>query len=248
MLYSAAREIWIYFPGKTLAPIVVSHVESHPRVLYQRGVKGEYLVQLSATNRRWAQYAYQFAHEFCHVLSSYDNKEFVGDTPVAPNQWLEESLCEAASLFTLRKMAETWEAAPPCPQWRDYAPALRDYAGQLAGEAHRRLAVGTDLSQWYRQHWDDLRGSAYLREYNEVLANVLASDLAAEPRYWAAIAFLNADKSSTIGSLEDYIKSWSSATPEPHRAFVQKLAQLLGVADEAAPLKIASASPASQQP
>jgi hypothetical protein len=248
VLNSAARELFAHFPGRSLAPIVVSHSEGNPRVLYQRGPNGEYLMQLSAGNRRWSQYAYQFAHEFCHVLSNYDNKQFAGDTPIAPNQWLEESLCEAASLFTLRSMANSWEAAPPYPQWRDYAPLLRDYAGQLAGEAHRHLAEGTDLSQWYRQHRDNLRGSAYLREYNEVLANVLASDLAAEPRHWTALAFLNADKSATIGDLGDYIESWSSATPEPQRAFVQKLAQLLGVADEAAPLKLASASLILQQP
>jgi hypothetical protein len=124
---------------------------------------------------------------------------------------------------------------------------LRDYAEELAGEAHRQLAEGMDLSQWYRQHQDELRRSAYLREYNEVVANVLASDLAAEPRCWTAIAFLNADKSATTGSLGEYVESWSAATPEPHRAYVQKLAELLGVAGETAALKLASASPASPQ-
>lgn len=39
VLNSAARELWSHFPGRTLAPIVVSHNEDNPRVLYQRGPK-----------------------------------------------------------------------------------------------------------------------------------------------------------------------------------------------------------------
>ena len=64
----------------------------------------------SARDRKWAKFGYQFSHEFCHVLSNYENLK------ANPNNWFHEAICELASVFTLRRMAERWPTHPPYPQ------------------------------------------------------------------------------------------------------------------------------------
>ena len=73
-------------------------------------------------DRQQNQYAYQFAHEFCHVLSGYEGLE--GN----PNNWFHETICELASVFTLRRMAERWPTHPPYPNWAGYSKHLLEYA------------------------------------------------------------------------------------------------------------------------
>ena len=78
-----------------------------PRTLFRYSKTGPIVIQLTSQDRRWNQYAYQFAHEFCHVLSGYE------DLKDNPNNWFHETICELASVFTLRRMAERWPTHPP---------------------------------------------------------------------------------------------------------------------------------------
>ena len=60
-------------------------------------LKHDISIKLSARDTYWNKYAYQFAHEFCHVISKHDNlKE-------NPNNWFHEAICELSiHAFTLR--------------------------------------------------------------------------------------------------------------------------------------------------
>ena len=89
--------------------VEVRHWSSNPMILFRPPGQTTYTIFLSATGRRWAQYSYQFAHEFCHLLSGYDQLED------SANGWFHESICEAASLYTLRSMGMTWASHPPYP-------------------------------------------------------------------------------------------------------------------------------------
>ena len=42
-----------------------------PRALFRRPGDAAYDVNLTAKNQQWSQFAYQFGHEFCHVLSGH---------------------------------------------------------------------------------------------------------------------------------------------------------------------------------
>ena len=55
--------------------------------------------------------AYQFAHEFCHILCNFDD-DWKG------NNWFEETMCETSSLFVLRRLSKEWEERPPYPAWK----------------------------------------------------------------------------------------------------------------------------------
>jgi hypothetical protein len=66
------------FPGQSLngrrIAVRVVHRYGNPMVSYERTSEGEFVVFLTARNDRWYQFAYQFSHEFCHILSSFDRK------------------------------------------------------------------------------------------------------------------------------------------------------------------------------
>ena len=55
-------------------------------------------------NNYWSQYVYQFAHEFCHHV--------VGgplDGLLDSSFWFEESLCELASCYFMKKVIGIWD-------------------------------------------------------------------------------------------------------------------------------------------
>jgi hypothetical protein len=241
VLHSVASELGRYFPGWSPMKLVIKHSEKGPLTLYQKGPKGEYLILLSARDRRWAQYAYQFSHELCHVLSNYDHSETNNRT--RSNQWFEEALCEAAALFTLGRMAITWESNPPFPHWRDYAQVLRHYAERLAGEAHRRLPHDTMLVEWYAANQEALRDDPYLRDKNEVCANMMLALFERSPEHWAAIGYLNRDSAALTGSLSGYLQSWHRAAPGEHRAFIAQVIGLFAAPDGGARVDLAFLEP-----
>src|SRR5439155_16401228 len=102
VLESAGEALRVRFPGRAFPPIEVSRSEAGPITLYKRGPRGEIRVRLDVEGRQWAQFSFQFGHEVCHILCG--NVEFEN-----PNLWFEETLCEAASLHVLGRMAESWK-------------------------------------------------------------------------------------------------------------------------------------------
>jgi hypothetical protein len=240
VLQSVAQEMMQFFPERRLNSIVVSHSNETPIVLYQKGPKNEYQVFLCAQNSRWSQYAYEFGHEFCHILSNYDRHTQMGKE----HRWFEETLCETASLYTLRSLAKKWESSPPYPEWKDYAPRLRDYSEHFLTEPHRQLPGNVALSAWFNQNKNDLRASPYLRQRNEVVANLLLPMFEQNPENWAAIGFLNMQP--TGGSFEDYLNHWHEAVPEPQKGVVESTMTLFGI--QLNPASTVTASPKPVNP
>ena len=219
VLNSAADELWRYFPDTRLPPVEVS-AKGGPIVLFGRGPQGEIRVRLNTGERLWAQMAYQFAHEFCHILSNYDDKH-------GPTKWFEESLCETASLFALRRMGHTWETHPPYSNWMSYAPHLTEYAAKRLDEA--RLPPGKTFAQWYRENAEALRANATDRARNNIVAGVLLPLLEADPQGWEAVSYLNKEVFPANYTFEDHLKAWQRQCPEKRAAFVAKVAAVFEI-------------------
>ncbi|MBC7945563.1 MAG: hypothetical protein H7X91_09960 [Burkholderiales bacterium] len=222
LLYSVANELWAYFPQKKLPPLIVKNYGDSPMVLYEKGPMGEYIVYLSAKDMRWSQFAYQFAHEFAHILSNYDNKEIKNKLFVKHNQWFEETICEIAALFTLKRLATTWETAAPYESWTVYASAFQDYADHLLNESHRQLVGGKTLADWYFDNQEALSSDPYRREKNEVVANTLLALFERNPENWESISFLNYEKNHASKGFHDYLDSWYLCAPEKHKGFIRQ--------------------------
>ncbi len=116
----------------------------HPRVLYRCSQCEPYVIQLDTRGTYWSQYAYQFSHEFCHILSGYEHlKE-------NPNQWFHETVCELASVFSLRRMAERWPIHPPYPKWADYSDSLMCYINESDVEQAALAGCRASAGVWPR--------------------------------------------------------------------------------------------------
>ncbi|NML14985.1 tripartite tricarboxylate transporter substrate-binding protein [Azohydromonas caseinilytica] len=209
VLVAVARELQERIPGRPLAPIVVSHSTRAPLSLYERGPRGEYQVQLTVSGDRWAGYVYEFAHEFCHVLANYDRHPHFQAADA--HQWFEEALCEVSSLYTLQRFAAEWEIAPPSPRLQAYAQELQASADRFLAEKHRQLPPGQTLAAWYAENARRLRGSAYDRNRNEVVATQLLPLFEENPELWEALGYLNLDAPG--GSFEDYLRTWRDNAP-----------------------------------
>lgn len=225
VLYSVADELMLRLPKKLSAPIVVTHTESNPIALYDRGPNGEYLVRLHATGEDWQFYVYEFAHELCHILSNYE--ENIGADTTKYNQWFEETLCETASLYTLKSLAATWETSPPGPGWSAQAPRLHRFFDLLVNEGHRRLPPHSPLAAWLRDNEDALKHNPYLRQKNEVVANLLLPLFASRPDNWDALTYLNLNPTDARASLQQYLDHWYANAPEDHKVFIGRVLALL---------------------
>ena len=234
VLYSVADSFVRYFPDRQLPRILVEPVSGNPRVLFDRGLGGEYVIHLSARDRRWSQYAYQFAHELCHILSNFDNEEAKDGAGALQNLWFEESVCDAAALFTLRQMTSTWQDAPPYPHWASYAPAFSEYAQYLLVDAHRHKVDAANLGEWYRQNAAELKRNPYLRTKNEVVAARLLPLLEKNPEHWEAISFLtisylNRGPNARSRSFKEYLGSWYEYAPQRDKVFVGEVIEMFAM-------------------
>lgn len=230
VLQSAAGEIYRYCPQTQLDGIDVYYRPDHPQTDFKRTTSGRIGIGLSARDAHWAQFSFQFAHEFCHALANFaDHSQPVVGNPPSANLWLEESLCETASLFALRAMGRTWQTAPPYPAWRSYDSWLRDYVNQRLALPEHQLPPGQSFSLWFRAHESSLRQNANQRDWNTIIAVQLLPIFEAEPAGWEAVTFLNRGSVQTRKPLVQHFAEWRSRCPDYLRPFVTKVAAVFDV-------------------
>lgn len=226
VLNSTSNVISAYAGNRSLGTIIVRNDTKGPISLYERGPNNEYIVLVDIKGRYWAQLAYQFSHEICHLLTNYD----LAPNNVTRQQWFEESVCEAFSLFVLEKMAKQWEVEAPYPNWKSYAPELQRYADDMMKQSHRAYAV--DLRQWYRQHKNTLEGNPYAqdRHLNEKFATHVLDLFKRAPGQWAALNYLNLGVDTEDRSFAKYLSDWYLNTPAQYQPLVAQMQQILGEA------------------
>jgi len=220
---SAAKQLWPLFPDYQLEPFVVTRGKSGPITLFQRNDRREIVLKLDTGNTFWSQYAYQFGHEFCHVLCGFREKD-------RSNLWFEETVCETASLYVLRGMARDWKDEPPYKHWSSYRDSLRGYADNVIRERKLAREIYTaGMPAFYRAHEASLRKNPTDRDLNGAMAVVLLSYFEAEPTRWEAVRWLNAQPAPKDESFAEFLQRWHAAVPEKHQAFAGEIAKLYGL-------------------
>ena len=225
---SAAAQIWQHL-GETnrLPEIEVSRSKSGPIVLFKRGPKGEYRVRIDSNGTYWSQHAFQFAHEFGHILCNYRE----GGKHV---KWFEESLCELASLFCLRSMGQAWASKAPYPNWAGYGKHLTKYAQNRIDAANRQLGKQT-LPDWYQQQAKTLRGDCCKRDLNTIVAVNLLPVFEADARRWRAVRYLNRRPWDELPDFKSLLRAWETDCPAELKVVVREIRRkLLGSADPSA--------------
>lgn len=202
-------------------PIVLEvHARGGPISLFKRAPDGAIRVHLNTGGRLWSQYGYQFAHELCHVLCRFDQDD-------TGNRWFEEAMCEMASMFALRRMAETWRDRPPYPNWRDYASSHAAYAARLIDEA--QLPKGMSLAEWFSRHRNELVIQPTDRKNASVVAASLLPIFEDQPSRLGAIHWLNASSPPRPLTFEEHLAEWRSRVPLQRAETIDRIATTFGV-------------------
>ena len=223
---SAADQLLRHMKGLEKTTTLVSRGDHGPIVLFRRGEKGEHLIRLTTGKLYWAQYAYQFSHEICHVLCGYD-QDFRG------NLWFEETICETASLYCMRRMSVEWRTNAPYGNWKSYAPLLRDYTDEIERNRKDYLEIiRTGMPAYYRKHAQHLSSNGTDRKKNGAMALVMLAVFERHPQNWNAIRWLNSSPSPKGETFTQYLSKWKRAVPKEHSAFVSSIADLYGISLE----------------
>jgi len=220
VLQTAALPIWKSANSPTLHPIIIYNNPLGPRVLYERGPSNSYIVFLDSKSSLWSQLVYQFSHEVCHILANYrDDQNKQG--------WLEESICECASLYSLRKIGQTWATNPPIFSKATYADAFTEYANKIIVKT--MPVPNNDIATWYIENKSTLDTNSTNRELNNVVAVRLLAIFEKYPNSWKAIRTLNLGDTSENETLSSYLQGWYSRTAKPERPVVRDIANLFSI-------------------
>ena len=215
---SAARGLVKNLPGDGFAPILVERSTNGPITLYKRGTGNEFVVRLDTANRAWAQCAFQFSHEFCHIVCNYRSGS-------NSQKWFEETICETASLFALREMAKEWKTNPPYSNWKSYSTSLAGYVDQRLN----KIKVTGSAAEVYERQADHLSKNGTDRELNLFLASKLLPLFEKKPAGWQSLRYLNLGPLKENDSFKVYLNAWHQRVPAKHKPFVVEIAKQFAI-------------------
>ncbi|MBI2807922.1 MAG: hypothetical protein HYX68_23305 [Planctomycetes bacterium] len=217
---SVANELRKFVPNRDFDPITIGRSKSVPIVIYGKSTKGERRVKLNVTGTTWAQFSYQFGHEFGHILCNYRPAK-------NPNIWFEESMCETAAIFAIRRMAKSWRERPPYANWKSYSGALMDYANQYT-RVVPKVEAGK-FAAWYQKNEGLLR-KFDRPSFSVVAVHVLLPLLEASPKNWKALDWLNQWDANRELTFPEYLADWHRRVPAAHKPFVADIARAFNIA------------------
>jgi hypothetical protein len=197
--------------------------DDDPVTLLEPGPLDEYVILANARGNLWARLAYQFAHEFCHVLAdarTYELDDFV---------WFEEVLCETASLFGLRAASRHWAVDPPYENWRDYAESLNAYATNRLENPVHQLPVGKSFPAWFKEVLPSLATQPTQREVNTTIAAQLLPMFEEQPDTWRGVRVLHLFKRTECSSIAEFLASWQGVCGSALAPRIDEIADKLAV-------------------
>ncbi len=201
-------------PPREDPAVFISRHPDGPIVLFQRTPRGEVAMHLDSGDYYYAQLIYQFAHELTHIRADFQPVDH-------ENKWLEETLCETASLFALRRLTSQWENKAPFQALKDYRHHLATYADRVIKS--REPLTPAIAPAFYQKHRATLRKSATERSLNGAFANLILPLLEKEPEHWQVLAYFPRQQGS---SLAEHFSAWQNAAPKKHHPFLRKLEAL----------------------
>jgi hypothetical protein len=233
VLKSAAGEIWKHCPNTRweVPGFFIFHSEKNPITLFDHRSDGRIAIGLTTQGPFWSQFAYQFAHEFCHALAGHSNDwKSTWIKAKKANHWLEESLCETASIFAMRAMGKSWQTAPPYPNWKSYSEALTKYAADRIETVEKEKGPGFSFKKWFAENEGPMRENSTIREKNNIVAVELLPIFEATPSGWEAVTFFNRTTNQDAGkTLARHFEDWQAAAPESQRGFIESVAKIFGI-------------------
>jgi hypothetical protein len=196
-----------------------------PRTLQGTG-PGRSVVRLNVRGNLWARLAYQFGHEYCHVLADPTTYWTDRERRFA---WIEEALCETASLFALRNMAKRWAIDPPFPNWREYSSSLAEYEAEHVSDPTRSLPPGANFAEWLSDRLPLLESDPNRRDDNTITAKELLQVFETNRVAWRAVRCLHAAPQSSEASLAVFMADWARTCRAGYRRGAESIAVIVDV-------------------
>lgn len=231
VLNSAAHEIWKHCESAKFqgTGFKIYRHQQYPITHFKHDDQQRIVIGLCTQDLYWAQYAYQFAHEFCHaVLDHTDERQQVWHGVKYTNHWLDETFCEAASLFALRAMSKSWEKKAPYSNWSGFAPKLASYAEDHLKRPEHRLPNDTSFGDWFAQELPTFRQNSTQRAKNTIVAAQLLPVFERDPAGWGTLPRLKTTPRDAERSLKEHLERWRSEVRAEQRSFVEAIADVLG--------------------
>jgi hypothetical protein len=166
--------------------------------------------------RDWSRLAYQFGHEFGHVMCNIWSPEGNSANPLAA-AWLEEVLAEAFSICGLGVLADSWANDPPFPDDSAFAGAIRQYRDHLVTKYETIAAeqgAAADLAAWFRAHREMLAGNGDINGPPSGAVMAVLAEITADPAGIEALGALNRWMPQAGLTLEDYLDLWIKSSAE----------------------------------
>lgn len=234
---SSGSQLWMHCDVRPLSQIVIYPRKQGPICDFKLDAKNRMRIGLNTGLNSFSQQAYQFAHEFCHAIANHSRHGQRHDARHA-NHWLEESFCEAASLFSMRRMSEVWPDHKEFSKWtangKPYAPLLHAYAQDQLNKAFAKLPTDKSFREWFngkeqfmRDHpiafLEDKMTRDGLRDDYTVIASRLLPLLEANPENWEALSYLNLTPYRDNKPLAEHLADWKAVCPNRLKFFIEDL-------------------------
>lgn len=188
-----------------------------PMVYHNRGLSGQYYVNLTTQGNYYSQLYYQFFHEYCHIRTNY----LTIDTKYS---WFEESLCELASMFGVKKIASVWKKSKVLPNAKNnYGYVIEKYIQKVINNPKKNLSKQQLFKKWLDENIEYLELERYDRDKNGIVANQLLSLFEREPTLWELMTYWNKWEINHSDSIYEAFDKWLSILPEEKKAVAQKL-------------------------
>jgi hypothetical protein len=180
----------------------------NPVVIKHDDPGGSAIMFLTVIDKRWNQLAYQFGHEFGHILA---NTWGVNSVPTPPSHWLEEALVEAFSLSGIFRMKDRWLIKPPYANWLSYSDSLKDYAESRLAELRRHhlyQACQENSIGWFAERRIHLNPLVGLGKETWPIIPWLAEEFCSDSSLVADISGLNRWPERGGIPIEEYLSAW----------------------------------------
>ena len=202
--------------GVTLPPAqgprtieVVNRGSGGPSIWLSARNPGGAVIYVVTGPAAWSQLAYQFGHEFGHVLA---NSWQPGSEPALPSQWIEETAAEAFALEALGRIARLWSTRPPIRGNNGYGSALADYRNTVLRQYEEKSAPSDAIEAWVRANpVDPAPMAAGTAKWSPALIVAAQRLLATTPAAMADITALNLWPERSRLEAGSYLDRWRDA-------------------------------------
>jgi hypothetical protein len=182
-----------------------------------------FVIRLNVRGNLWARLAYQFGHEYCHVLADPASRT----DRSRRFTWIEEALCETASLFALRSMAKRWATNPPYLTWREYSSSLAKYEAEHVSQPMRSLPLGARFADWLNDTLPLLVADPHRRDDNTIIAREMLRVFEANGAAWRTVRRLHSAPLVAEASLAGFMSDWARNCPAGDRHSVGSIAEVI---------------------